>query len=292
MQLLVYLFVLVSMLTMGELVHTTLIRDTVSNPGITGHKSTGPHLPTSFLPQESDENLLMGNPSGAATNRNQPTNYLIVKRVFALSYNRNLGTPNWVSWHLDRSWLGTLPRIGSFFPDSNLPIELRPISPEDYTGSGFDRGQMCPEKHRSRNTDSATSTHVMTNIIPLAADVNRRALKALQSYELNLVSQGKELYIVSGGVGSLATIAGGRITVPEKIWQVVLVLPSGDNDLSRVSATTRTIAVIIPNKNGISANWRSFRVKVNDVEALTGLDFFSNISVPIQQAIQSRVDHG
>jgi endonuclease G len=71
-----------------------------------------------------------------------------------------------------------------------------------------------------------------------------------------------------------------------------MVLPAGTNDVSRVTTSTRTIAVIMPNTQGIRANdWKSYRVSVDQVEALTGYDFFSNVDPSIQAAIESRVDN-
>ena len=69
-------------------------------------------------------------------------------------------------------------------------------------------------------------------------------------------------------------------------------IPDGDNDVSRVNAQTRVIAVLMPNQQGIRANdWKSYRVSVDQIEALTGYDFFSNVSVDIQSIIESRVDN-
>jgi endonuclease G len=42
------------------------------------------------------------------------------KPTYTLSYNRDKGTPNWVSWHLDPSWYGTLARVDTFRPDPRL----------------------------------------------------------------------------------------------------------------------------------------------------------------------------
>lgn len=51
--------------------------------------------PTTPLP----EHLTLGNPSGATPDANQPTNYLLSKPQYALSYHRDRGIPTWVSWH-------------------------------------------------------------------------------------------------------------------------------------------------------------------------------------------------
>jgi endonuclease G len=75
------------------------------------------------------------------------------------------------------------------------------------------------------------------------------------------------------------------------IWKVIMILPKGDSDVSRVTTQTRTIAVIMPNVQGIGSNqWQQYLVTVDEVEALTGLDFFSNVPVGIQAVIESRLD--
>src|SRR6185503_4615187 len=51
-------------------------------------------------PYPSSVHLTFGNPNGATADINQPNNYLMDKPEFTLSYNRDKGGPNWVSWHL------------------------------------------------------------------------------------------------------------------------------------------------------------------------------------------------
>jgi endonuclease G len=56
-----------------------------------------------------DGHLAMGNPSGAVADVSQPSNYLLTKPQYIVSYHRDKGIPNWVSWHLAASWLGRPP---------------------------------------------------------------------------------------------------------------------------------------------------------------------------------------
>src|SRR4029077_10118421 len=57
-------------------------------------------------PESAGVHLLMGNPTSATVDIiNQPNNYLMSKPEFALSYSRDLGRPNWVSWHLTDAWI-------------------------------------------------------------------------------------------------------------------------------------------------------------------------------------------
>jgi len=241
-------------------------------------------------PPSSNVNLTMGNPSNAVANVGYPTNYLMERPQYVSSYHRDNGRPNWVSWHLDSTWLGSTPRQDDFRNDTSLPAGWYQVQETDYSGSGYDRGHMCPSGDRTKTVADNSSTFLMTNMIPQAPDNNQQTWASLESYCRTLASQGNELYIISGGNGVSGYIANGHVAIPTSTWKVIMVLPSGSNDVSRVTTSTRLIAVIMPNQNGISTNWRDFRTSVDDVEALTGYDFFSAVPTSIQAAIESTVD--
>ena len=97
---------------------------------------------------------------------------------------------------------------------------------------------------------------------------------------------------MSGVVGNIGTIAGGRVVVPQYTWKVALFLPNGTNDLRRVTKATRAVGIIVPNfpPLDINATWRQFRVTVNEVENLTGYDFFKNVPKITQEIIERRRD--
>lgn len=236
--------------------------------------------------------LAMGNPSGAVTSTSFPTNYLLSKPQFAISYHRNNGIPNWVSWHLGSADLGSLGRCDCFSPDATLPSGWYRVTTNSYTGSGFDRGHMTASADRTARSADNAATFLMTNVLPQAPDNNQGPWAALENYMRSLVGSGKELYVVSGGDESKGTIDAGRVRVPAFTWKVVMVLNAGSSDLSRVTTSTRLIAVSMPNNQGIRANdWRVYRTSVDQVEAWTGLNLFSNVAPSIQSVIEARVDN-
>ena len=244
-----------------------------------------------FSSPTPNEHLTMGNPSNAVTSVTQPNNYLMEKPQYSLSYSRDNGGPNWVSWHLDASWLGSTPRQDDFRADTTLPTGWYRVQATDYSGSGFDRGHMCPSADRTITVTANSATFLMTNMIPQLPANNQGVWANLESYSRTLVSQGNELYIISGGHGLQHFIANGHVAVPAQTWKVIIVLPVGSNDVSRVSTSTRTIAVVMPNSGTIGSDWRAYRVSVDQVEAITGFDFFSNVSSGIQAVIEGRVDN-
>jgi len=236
--------------------------------------------------------LTMGNPSGAVTSTSFPSNYLLSKPQFAISYHRTNGIPNWVSWHVGSADLGSVGRCDCFSPDATLPSGWYRVTTGSYTGSGFDRGHMTASADRTARSADNAVTFLMTNVLPQAPDNNQGPWALLENYLRSLVGSGKELYIVSGGDESNGTIDAGRVRVPGFTWKVIMVLNAGSSDLSRVTTATRLIAVSMPNRQGIRANdWRVYRTSVDQVEIYTGLNFFSNVAPSIQSVIEARVDN-
>jgi endonuclease G, mitochondrial len=243
-------------------------------------------------------NLLMGNPSQATSSPGNSENYLIVRPQYALSYSKNKGIPNWVSWELNASWLGDAHRVGKFSPDEELPAGWERIKPADYTGSGFDRGHMTNSEDRSRSPEDNIQTFLMTNIIPQSPDNNQGVWVQLEKYCRQLVRSGKELFIISGGHGQggigknglKATVGNGKVVVPAVTWKVILVIDRPNSGVAGVDKNTRTIAVIVPNKQGIkSDSWQQYITSVKDVEKLTGYQFFTSVPGEIQEAIEAKV---
>lgn len=240
------------------------------------------------------QHLALGNPSNASQTISIPSNYLMVKKQYVLSYHRFNGIANWVAWHLDSTWLGEVTRRNDFRPDSTLPEPWYRVQHTGYRRSGYDRGHMCPSGDRTNTITDNSLTFLMTNMIPQAPNNNQGPWAALENYCRDLVRQGKELYIYSGGYGSKGFIDSGRVNIPERTWKVIVVLDAGENDLQRVSMATRTIAVDMPNDNALIGkydDWKLFRVSIDHVEGKTGLNFLSNIRDSIQTIIERFIDN-
>jgi endonuclease G len=256
-------------------------------------------------------NLPLGNPSDATDAVTNKDNFLIVKKQYVLSFNNDKGGPNWVNWHLQASDIGTEER-GDFHPDNSLPAGFKKLTKADYTNTGFDRGHVCNSKDRTNTRVNNDATFLMTNILPQSPDSNQGPWKRLEDFERTLAKAGNELYIIAGAFGSGGTgeikvtknkkiikripvsateIVDGEVTVPKTFWKVMLVIKKGNNDLNRINAETRTIAVCMANKQGTrSADWHKSITTIRNVEAATGYDFFSELPTAVQDAIEKRRD--
>lgn len=232
--------------------------------------------------------LALGNPSGA--NENDPDNYLIVRKQYALSYNDDAGHANWVSWNLREDDMGVVER-GQFAPDFSLPRGFTIVTPRDYTGSGYDRGHLCPSEDRTATVEDNDATFLMTNIIPQAPGNNQGPWKQLEDESREMARTGLNLYIIAGATGSRRPIARGKIKVPAVTWKIIVVLPGNRQAPEGVSEATRVIAVRIPNNNRVrNRDWRDFRVSPGQIEEETGYRFFTTVPAGIREVLVQRVD--
>jgi endonuclease G len=206
-----------------------------------------------------------------------------------------------VSWHLDASWRGSATRQDDFRPDATLPAGWYQVQASSYSGSGFDRGHNCPSADRTNTVADNSATFLMTNMMPQAPRNNQQTWANLEDYCRTLLDAGNEVYIICGSYGQggtgangglTQTIDQGRVTVPARCWKVVVVLPTGSNDATRVTNSTRVIAIDTPNNNSLNTDWGQYRTTVDAIEAATGLDVLSAVSSTVQQVIEARVDNG
>ncbi|WP_374948505.1 DNA/RNA non-specific endonuclease [Mucilaginibacter sp.] len=284
-----------------------IVGGATDNSGADTTKTTSPPNPergvtagTDAQPLNGDNsNLLFGNPSGAQPAVVMTDNYLIDQSYYVESYSNNRGTPNWVSWHLDASNItNSAPRGDNFAGFIGLSTTFYHVESNAYQNSGFDRGHNCPSADRTSSASANSATFLMTNMIPQAPNNNEQTWANMENYLRAQVVEGNEVYIVMGnyGVGGMGNngaankINNDHVTVPSNVWKVAVIVPTGDNDLGRVSANTRVIAVNTPNINTTSTDWKNYRVTVRDIEKATGYNLFSNLPQSVQDAIEIKKD--
>ena len=297
--------------------------ETAAGPAVATSKGAGGYFENRDLPQPAptasprypasagtgqaqdpnDANLALGNPSGATSDPANAGNYLLTHPEFAMSYSAPRGIPNWVSWHIDKADIGRAPRQNNFRPDAALPRQFYPVTPASYARSGFDKGHNCPSGDRTADLDANSNTFLMTNMVPQAPHNNQQTWAHLEEYGRSQIQRGQEIYVMMGsygrgGTGSSGfaeTLDQGRVTVPARIWKVMVILPDGTNDLRRIATdpAVRVLAIDTPNDNNtVSPDWRQYLTSVDKIEAATGLDLLSALPRDAQARLQKLVDSG
>ena len=172
--------------------------------------------------------MQLGNPTGATADPSNHVHYLIQRTVEAIDYSDTNGCPNWASWDLTSSdYVVSGPRSSSFFADTSLPAGFYVVPASSYSGSGYDRGHMCPSADRTDNMTDNDLVFLMSNIIPQNPNLNEVLWGNFEDYCRSLLPI-NELLITCGprGFGS-TTIAVGHVYVASNNWKIVVCVPLG-----------------------------------------------------------------
>lgn len=237
--------------------------------------------------------LLLGNPSGATTDPTNQNNYLVQRDVESLSYNNSKRQPNWASWNFISSDNGSASRSSIFFVDTSLPPAFYRVLTSDYSGSGYDRGHMCPSADRTDTDPHNDETFLMSNIIPQAPDNNQGLWADLENYS-RAIAASNEVLVICGpqGFGSAVTASSGEIPIASNVWKIIVAVPlGGGSALSRITNNTRVIAVNIPNIQGIRSDpWENYMTSVNQLQTNTGFNFFTTLNTNLATILRAKVD--
>jgi endonuclease G len=258
--------------------------------------------------------LTLGQPE-AVSNTIDSNHFLVSTWAqYAHSQNGALKTPNWVAWELNSGWLGANGRTGSWGTDPLLTAaHISQAVDNDYVGSGYDRGHMCPSADRTVGLADNDSTFIFSNAVPQEPKNNQGPWLDFENFERSLVASGKEAFIYSGPLyewtGATPTVGTG-VAVPSATWKVLVLLDKpgmGPQDVSTDPAHTRVVSIVIPNcwtgstplqtgcpNSTVVVNqtdkWTRFCTTVRDIEQRAGLNFLAEVPQMVQDVIETRLD--
>ncbi len=234
---------------------------------------------------------------GVPSDADGSDDYVVARTEYSFSFNKNKGTPNWVSYDLEASHFGAQDRCDCFTYDPLLPADFPRYTTADYTGAGTFHGYGIDRGHLARSFDRTTGnldnarTFLFSNIIPQAADLNQGPWAVMEAYLGDLARfSNKEVYIITGPAGSKGTVKNeGKMTIPVSVWKVAVIMPR-DRGLADVysSSDVEVIAVIAPNDAGVrSVDWNTWRTTVDAVEALSGYDLLALLPDGIERIVEA-----
>jgi endonuclease G, mitochondrial len=196
---------------------------------------------------------------------------------YTLSYNEKHEQASWVAYELTKQEvLGNTPRKDAFRSDPSVTTASASLS--DYKGSGYDRGHLAPAADMKMNTTSMSESFFMTNMSPQAPSFNRGVWKKLEALVRSWAVKYGKIYIATGGILTdepFNTIGTNKVSIPKYYYKVIL-----KGDLSG------GIAFILPNQKS-DKSLKSFVVSIDEVESLTGIDFFYQLEDSKENALES-----
>jgi len=208
---------------------------------------------------------------------------LILRRTgYTASYNKQTLQPNWVAWHLTKEHLsGSAKRPSkAFHEDEDVP-EPRALNFDYYT-SGYDKGHMCPAADNKWSEEAMWQSFLFTNICPQDHGLNVGDWNEMENQCRRWAKRYGSVYIVCGPVfysQKHKTIGTHKIPVPEAFFKVAL----------RTEPSPCAIGFIYKNKDDNRPKG-DYVNTVDQVERITGIDFFPALPDKIEQAVEATAD--
>lgn len=204
------------------------------------------------------------------------------RAAYRLSYNPATRLPVWVAWHLTAEHTdGPYSRKGiKFAEDEDVPVPR--ATNMDYVNSGYDRGHICPSGDNKWSEEAQLQSFLYTNCCPQLHNLNAGDWNELEGKCRKWAQQYGGVYIVSGSLllnKKHKTIGKNKVVVPEAFFKVVLCMegePKAIGFIYRNEANNKTMS--------------SYVNTVDDVERLTGLDFFSALPDEVEREVEAKAD--
>jgi endonuclease G len=196
---------------------------------------------------------------------------------YSLSYLEAYEQAQWVAYELTREELNStkVERTDWFYADYD--VSTRSAFHRDYSGSGYTRGHLAPAADMAFDSVAMRESFFMSNISPQVRAFNNGIWRELEEQTRDWARDDGRLYVVTGPVlhkGLRERIGKNRVAVPEYFYKVLV-----DPDDPEIKG----IGFLIPNAMSDEPLLR-FVVPIDSIEVLTGIDFFPQLAVPIDEA--------
>ena len=204
---------------------------------------------------------------------------IILKRKgYMISYNSLNKIPNWGAWHLTAEHAdGNGKRIGGYQEDTSVPMPR--ATKEDYNNTKWSHGHMCPAADNKWDQKAMIESNLLTNICPQDKSLNSGLWNKIEQDCRRWAKKYGDVYIVCGPVllnKEHETIGDNNIIVPEAFFKVILCL----------NPKPKSIGYIIRNNEGTKKR-DHFINSVDEVERITGIDFFPALPDDVENEVES-----
>ncbi|MBR4264611.1 MAG: DNA/RNA non-specific endonuclease [Bacteroidales bacterium] len=207
---------------------------------------------------------------------------ILVREGYTLCYNEQYRLAQWVAWVLTaQETHGTFDRFKCVFePDPNVENSA---DQSDYYSTGYDRGHLVPAGDLEFSEKAMQESFYFSNISPQNPKFNRGIWKRLENLCRKWAVEYDSVFIVCGPVlkkQELSTIGVHKISVPEYFYKVIM----------RIGKDGEYYAVgfVLPNEDS-NAKLSSKAMTVNEVEKITGLDFFYRLPNKIERKMEKSI---
>ncbi len=199
---------------------------------------------------------------------------------YVLSYNEGYELPSWAAYKLTPE----MAKASGTFKEKyreDVMVSTGSSSPKDYKDAGFVMGQLVPSEDMVFDAKACDETFLMSNIVPQKIGFNKFLWKNLEQLIREWAKEGNTLYIAAGPVladGPFGTFGDNKVAIPARYYKVVLDIKG-----------ERAIGFLF-RANASSGTLKSYATSVDEIEKITGIDFFINVPDDMEEKLELTLD--
>jgi len=209
----------------------------------------------------------------------------ICRQAYLVGYDDTAKLPKYVTYELmPQNALGCVARTNAFAADQSVPNGAKP---EDYAGTGYDKGHMSPDGDLSWDPQVEYESFLMTNMSPQAGSLNRGIWKLLETSVRGWSVQRNQSYtIYVGGIyNATDKRIGNGVVVPHGFYKIVI-----NNQTKEVAGWGFPHVAPYPN---LGNDLTKFRMPIAQIQQQAGVTFgFPQNAVELQPGKEWPVDFG
>lgn len=237
----------------------------------------------------SSENLL-------PASRSDIPEQILRRKGYTVSYNKNTRNPNWVAWTLTEEHTAELverPKTSPFHEDDEVPSPRANRS--DYKGKGWSRGHMCPAGDCRWDSVAMYESFLLTNVCPQAGKLNTGVWNQIEKSCRAWAVKYGEVLIVTGPIyyknSKVGTIGASKVKVPDAFFKVILAVKEGKHQGIGFICRNEDKRAEDPAPNAKRSKKELYVHSVDEVERITGYDFFPGLDDTIETSIEALADY-
>ena len=193
---------------------------------------------------------------------------IIKNKGFTIAWSNQHLIPLWVSYTLKYPWKYRLSRRPRYFNADKRTQQS--ASSWNYSGSHYDRGHLAPNYAITRNygRKAQKQTFLTSNAAPMTAKLNRKVWQRLEEAITSYILPDKgKVTIITGPILTQSPAKlRKKISIPKAFYKIIV-----NHNYKQA------IAFVIPQKVKGNESLKQFVSTIDDIESLTGIDFFSQL---------------
>ena len=206
------------------------------------------------------------------------TGQIVHHQNYSLSYSERYEQAEWVAYELKAAHLSSTNHKRPYF-EIDKTVKTGAAHWRNYKKSGYDRGHLCPAGDRRFSKEAHDETFLTSNISPQEHKFNAGVWNRLEQKVRYWAKKNDGVFVVTGGVliNGLSTIGDEDVSVPNQFYKVIL-----DNTNGKI----KVLAFLMNHQNSDLPLYK-FVVSVDEVEVLTGIDFFQQLEDSLENKLEA-----